>query len=63
MTGEESTFTTFGNNPYHDPSICEDCEMDTCALCSNGFRGHEYRRAEAEMNWPRHEVSWPQWED
>lgn len=41
-------YKTWGNNKFHNPNICKDCEMDTCMVCSNGPRLEEYRRAEAE---------------
>lgn len=37
-----------GNNEHHEPEICEHCQSNTCAVCSNGPRGIEYRQAEAE---------------
>ena len=42
------TYEKWGNNEWHDPSLCKTCEYDTCSVCSNGPRGDEYRRAMAE---------------
>lgn len=42
--------TVWGNNKFHDPSFCENCEHD-CRFCSNGPRLEEYRRAQAESSW------------
>ena len=38
----------WGNNEFHNPEICKNCECDTCTVCSNGPRGEDYRRAVAE---------------
>ena len=38
---------TWGNNEWHYPDLCEDCDGD-CRFCSNGPRGEAYQRAEAE---------------
>ena len=43
------TYEKWGNNEWHDPSICKGCEFDSCPVCSNGPRLKEYRRAEAEI--------------
>lgn len=43
------TYEKWGNNNYHNPSFCEDCEED-CRFCSNGPRGPEYRRAQIEYS-------------
>ena len=40
-------YEKWGNNEYHCPDICKDCESD-CQVCSNGPRLGPYRRAEAE---------------
>lgn len=37
-----------GNNKNHDPTICENCEENTCYVCSNGPREFDYKWAEAE---------------
>lgn len=39
---------TLGNNKFHDPRICQDCRVLTCEVCSNGPRGVEFLKAEAE---------------
>lgn len=44
----KTTYEKWGNNEWHDPSLCETCENCTCAVCSNGPRGSEYDRAIAE---------------
>ena len=41
-------YEKWGNNEWHDPEVCKNCESDSCPVCSNGPRGMEYRRAEAE---------------
>lgn len=41
-------YVKWGNNEYHDPSICLNCEYDSCPVCSNGPRLEEYRRATAK---------------
>lgn len=41
-------YEKWGNNEFHDPTMCEeDCPYN-CATCSNGPRGVEYKRAVAE---------------
>ncbi len=40
-------YEKWGNNEFHYPTLCDECEFD-CRFCSNGPRGKEYRRAEAE---------------
>lgn len=42
-----SKYTKWGNNEFHDPDMCLNCESNTCPVCSNGPRGAEYKRAEA----------------
>ena len=42
------SFEKWGNNEYHDPRFCKDCDHDSCLVCSNGPRGKEYMKAEAE---------------
>lgn len=53
--------TTWGNNEYHDPKLCETCEFDSCLVCSNGPRGKEYRRAEVESQLKDAEYEASQW--
>lgn len=48
MTEYKPKYEKWGNNEFHNPEFCKDCELD-CALCSNGPRGVEYRRAEARL--------------
>ncbi len=48
MEESNMTYETWGNNEFHDPKLCENCEYDSCPVCSNGPREMEYRRAEAE---------------
>ena len=44
---EKSRYKKWGNNEFHDPKVCENCEYDTCPVCDNGPRGDAYKRAEA----------------
>ena len=39
-------YEKWGNNEFHNPEFCKDCELD-CSICSNGPRGDAYKRAEA----------------
>ena len=41
-------YEKWGNNEYHNPEICKNCEYDSCLVCSNGPRGVKYERAVAE---------------
>lgn len=41
-------YEKWGNNEWHCPEFCKDCESDSCQVCSNGPRLAEYRRAQAE---------------
>lgn len=41
-------YEKWGNNEYHNPELCKNCEYDSCPVCSNGPKLGEYRRAEAE---------------
>ena len=47
-TTNEPKYEKWGNNEWHNPAICENCEYNTCETCSNGFRGEAYQRAIAE---------------
>ena len=51
MTEQKTEYKKWGNNEFHNPKICEDCEYDTCSRCDNGPRGAEYRRAIVEAEW------------
>lgn len=48
--GDNMKYKTWGNNKFHNPELCKNCQYDTCGRCSNGPRGNEYRRAIAEQN-------------
>lgn len=41
-------YEKWGNNEYHDPEVCKNCESNNCKFCSNGPRQGAYRRAMAE---------------
>ena len=47
MSEYKVEYEKWGNNEYHDPKICENCEYGTCQVCSNGPRDDAYKRAEA----------------
>ena len=47
MEETKTRYVRWGNNEFHDPSICEDDCPYNCSTCSNGPRGDDYKRAEA----------------
>ena len=48
MSKKTDDFEKWGNNEWHDPEVCKNCESNSCQVCSNGPRLGAYRRAMAE---------------
>ena len=48
--GDNMKYETWGNNKFHNPELCKNCQYGTCGRCSNGPRDDEYKRAIAEQN-------------
>lgn len=54
MSEMMTEYEKWGENEYHDPKLCEECEYFSCSVCSNGPRGREYRIAIAEQHMCRY---------
>ena len=54
-------YERWGNNEYHYPKFCEDCESDSCLVCSNGPKGRQYKIAMGEERIKDAEYEASQW--